>query len=256
MSEGMMTYRNFFDSSYHYGSMMSRLIDSTTKLNLGNNRITDRVGMDKILGALKGYQDRDLEVILVYDPLVGMLQKDFLGAHFIKGKFLDISEHAITFQGPDGMAHGGLKTPGSPYIITPNNMIDVFITPSNTIDVFAVRSYDQILPKDQSGWEEKSGWTVYEFSIVHGPKIGEIRANTSLEGFMELIASTKSMQIESAKGYTTPVRLDNIFFKERNTEEKSQNKYRKVPSTERFDIKVAHSEFSKNIKVEGHRNRK
>jgi len=238
MSKGMMTYNNFFDSSYHYGSMMSKLIDSATTLNFRNDRIVDRVGMDKILGALKGYKDRDLEVILVYDPVAGMLKTDFLGAHFIKGKFLNISEHAITFQGPDGISHGGLKSPGSPYIITPNNMIDVF----------AVRCHDRIQPK------ENSELKVYQFSILHGPSIGEIMAKTSLEGFMELVKSTESLELESRRGYTTPVRLDNMYFLKENYTEETSKERNEIPPTEKFSIKVAHSEFSKNIKVDGHRN--
>jgi len=145
--------------------------------------------MDK----LNEYMIQNLELIVVYNP-IGVAQKDdFVGANFLMGKILAISDKNIIFAGPNGRTFEGIEFSGSPYDIR-----------SDTIH--------KAIPASDVNPRKHSMSKLYQFSTMYGVELPFlVEAHTSVEGFKLLVNNLQSLIADRQTGYTNPIKLEKIL---------------------------------------------
>jgi len=150
----------------------------------------DYTNMDR----LQEYKNSGLEILLVYSRLGKLIPNDLVGAHFIMGKLLNVTNGHIIFDGPNGITAQGVIYPGSPYEITKDNAILAVPIKDIELNMLEAELFQ------------------YQFNTMYDVKLGEpILAPNSLIGCIILANNNTFMMAERSRGYTTPVRLEKII---------------------------------------------
>jgi hypothetical protein len=187
----------YIPSYYNYGGMRNELVSDPLSDYASGKTLVDMAGMQNILRVLDTYKKQNLEIVLICDiignknVLINAPQKDFLGAHFMMGQLLSVSEYGLVFHGPPGRTTAGVPFVGSAYNIVPSNVIDAI-----PVSTFRPKISDSL--------------NVYDFYTIYGPSIGTVEAPDAIKGFFELIKNTPSLTADLRSGYTTPVKLMEI----------------------------------------------